>query len=204
MLCLGVPFALLVTVGIRRWTARAALYLATLCVLGLVWHFCQQPWWESADDLREVRENVASGAGYEGTDEYTPVGVDASAIDKEARRVTVEGPARAAIHVLAWGAEEKSFTAEMSAPDRLALRLFNYPAWRVEVNGHVVQPGRRAGAGQMLVPVEAGMNRIEITFARTWDRKLGGWISLLALILMWFSTRYEVDLTWIPNRTIER
>jgi hypothetical protein len=184
LLCLGVPFTLLITVGIRRWTWRAAVYLATLCVLAFVWHYCQQPWWESFDDLREVQDNVATGAGYEGTDEYTPVGVDPSLIDKDARRVTVDGPAHAAIRVSQWDAERKTFTAEMSAPDHLALRLFNYPAWRVEVNGQEVQPGKRAGAGQMLVPVGAGTNRVQITFIRTWDRRVGGWISLLAIILI--------------------
>jgi hypothetical protein len=35
----------------------------------------------------------------------------------------------------------------------------------------------------MLVPVEAGKNRVQITFIRTWDRTLGVWISVLALLL---------------------
>ena len=51
--------------------------------------------------LREMQDNMESGAGYEGTDEYTPMGADPAAIDKTARDVTVEGPARAAIHVAA-------------------------------------------------------------------------------------------------------
>ncbi len=95
----------------------------------------------------------------------------------------VDGPAHAAIHVSQWTPEFKLFTAEMSAPDNLALRLFNYPAWRVNVNGRQVQPGAREGTGQMLVPVEAGANQVQITFVRTWDRTAGGWISLLALVL---------------------
>ena len=71
------------------------------------------------------------------------------------------------------------FTAEMSGPDQLALRLLRYPAWKVEVNGHVVETAAREGTGQMLVPVEAGMNRVQITFIRTWDRTAGGWIALV-------------------------
>jgi hypothetical protein len=31
---------------------------------------------------------------------------------------------------------------------------------------------------------------VQITFARTWDRSVGGWISLLALILMLASLRF--------------
>jgi hypothetical protein len=144
-----------------------------------------------------MQDNMESGAGYEGTDEYTPVGADPSAIDKDARNVTIEGPARGAIHVLRWDAESKLFTAELSAPDQLALRLFPYPAWRVEVNGHVVQTGEREGSGQMLVPVGAGANRVQIRFTRTWDRTAGGWISTITglCILGWslFSRRREVE-----------
>jgi hypothetical protein len=200
LLCLGVPFTLLITLGVRRWATRVAVYLATLCVLAFVWQHFQPPWWDSAADLREMQDNMATGTGYEGTDEYTPAGVDPSSIDKDARRVTVEGPAHAAIRVSQWNVEQKLFTAEMSAADNLVLRLFDYPAWQVEVNGRRVPVGTREGSGQMLVPVKAGMNRVQIVFVRTWDRRLGGWISLLTLLLMIAATRYEVELTWISNR----
>jgi hypothetical protein len=149
--------------------------------------------------MREMQDYMATGKGYEGTDEYTPVGADASSVDQAARRVTVDGPAHAAIKVSEWGAEHKLFTAEMSAPDDLVLHLFNYPAWRVEVNGRIVQAGTRERTGQMLVPVEAGANRVQISFARTWDRTLGGWISMIALILLIVFTRYEIELGWIPK-----
>jgi hypothetical protein len=183
LLCLGIPFTLLIVLGVRRWAMRVAIYLAMLCVLGLVWQRIQPPWWDNAADLREMQNNMANGVGYEGTDEYTPVGADASSVDKTARRVTVEGPAHAAIRVSGWAAERKLFTAEMSAPDNLSLHLFNYPAWQVEVNGRVVEAGTREGTGQMLVPVAAGENRVQITFVRTWDRNVGGWISILAVFL---------------------
>jgi hypothetical protein len=185
LLCLGIPFALLTALGVRRWTARVALYLASLCLLGSVWHHFQAPWWNTAADLREIQDNVASEAGYEGTDEYTPAGADPASVDKDkgAPRVTVDGPAHAAIQVSLWDAEHKLFTANMSAPDNLALHLFNYPAWRVEVNGHPVQAGMREGTGEMLVPVAEGDNRVQITFTRTWDRTAGAWTTGLALLL---------------------
>jgi len=200
MLCLGIPFTLLTVLGVRRWAVRLAIYLATLCVLAFVWQHFQPPWWDNATELRQMRDNVATGMGYEGSDEYTPVDADPSSVDKNARRVTVDGPAHAAIRVTDWTAEQKLFTAEMSAPDNLVLHLFAYPAWRVEVNGQLVQPKTREGTGQMLVPVEAGANRVQISFVRTWDRSLGVWISLLALILIFVSTQYEVALPWIPSR----
>jgi hypothetical protein len=112
------------------------------------------------------------------------VGAFPREIDKAARRVTVEGPAHAAIRVIEWEAERKEVNAEMSAADNLVLRLFNYPAWRVEVNGREVQATTQEDTGEILVPVEAGANRVQIVFARTWDRKAGGWISLGALVFV--------------------
>ena len=188
-LCLGVPFTLFTVLGIKKWPARAALYLAMLCVVAFAWHHFQPPWWDTRADLREIRDNMATGTGYEGTDEYTPAGADPSAVKKDARRVTVEGPARATIRVSDWRAERKQFTAEMSAADRLTLHLFNYPAWRVEVNGRIVQAGTREGTGEMLIPVEAGTNRVQIIFVRTWDRTVGAWISMVAIVFVLVSLR---------------
>jgi hypothetical protein len=107
----------------------------------------------------------------------------------------VDGPAHAAIRVSQWKPELKVFTAEMSAPDNLRLRLFNYPAWHVEVNGRQVEAGTREGTGQMLVPVDAGANRVQITFIRTWDRTTGAWISLLTLVLVLVLLRKPLSLS---------
>ena len=183
LLCMGVPFTFFVVMGVRRWTARAAIYLAMLCVISFGWRYFQAPWWDNAADLREMQDNMATGVGYEGTDEYTPAGADPSAVDKDAQRATVDGTAQAAIRIPEWNAEHKVILAQMSAPDNLALKLFNYPAWHVEVNGRQVHPGARESTGQMLVPVEAGANLVQINFIRTWDRTLGGWISVLAVFL---------------------
>jgi hypothetical protein len=187
LLCLSMIFCLLVTIGLRRWWWRAAVLLVAILVVVAAGHRFQTPWWDSADDLREMQDNMEAGTGYEGVEEYTPLGAEVEALDKNARNVTVEGTARAAIHVQRWDAESRMFTAEMSAADWLTLRLFRYPAWRVEVNGRVVETAARAETGQMLVPVTAGMNQVEISLARTWDRAVGGWISLLTamLVMIW-------------------
>jgi hypothetical protein len=182
LLCLSMIFTLFVTAGLQRWSMRLAVCLLSLVVIVMGWHRVQPPWWDTSADLREMQDNMYTGEGYEGTDEYTPLGADPSAIDKEARKVTVDGPARADIHVQRWDAEIKTFTAQLSAPDQLALRLFSYPAWMVQVNGREVETTSRTTTGQMLVPVGAGMNRVEIRFTRTWDRTLGGWISLVTLL----------------------
>ena len=195
LLCLSMILAIILPIGLRRWWLRGAACLLSLAVVVGAWSKIQAPWWDNAADLREMQDNMTDHIGYEGTDEYTPLGAEPSAINKDARNVTVDGPARAAIRVQQWNAESKDFTAEMSASDQLALRLFPYPAWKTEVNGHVVQTGVRAGTGQMLVPVEAGMNRVQITFIRTWDRRAGGWISVITVLgLIGWITRRRMHL----------
>ena len=190
LLCLSMIFSALIVVGVRRWWLRAAICCACLLVIATAWRRIQPPWWDNVDDLREMQDNMTDGPGYEGVDEYTPVGCDPSAIDKDAWRVRVDGSAHAAVRVLQWRAESRTLVAEMSAPDRLALKLFAYPAWRVEVNGQQVVTTRRETTGQVLIPVQAGVNRVQITFIRTWDRTLGGWVSVAALgLLAWLRWR---------------
>jgi len=196
LLCLSMIFTVFVTTGFRKWWMRAVVCLLCLTIIVIGWNRIQAPWWDTPADLREMVDNMYIGAGYEGTDEYTPAGADPSAIDKDARKVTVDGPARADIHVLRWDAEAKTFTVQMSAADQLALRLFSYPAWRTEVNGREVQTSSRTSTGQMLVPVPAGMNRVEIRFVRSWDRTLGDWISFVTVlgILGWIFFRKRIAI----------
>lgn len=184
LLCLSMMFSIFVTLGVRRWWMRGAVCVVAVLVIATSWYRIQAPWWDNAGDLREMQDNMLTGVGYEGTDEYTPVGADPSATDKDARKVTIAGPARGAIHVLQWNAEFKSFTADVSAPDQLALRLFPYPAWRVEVNGRLVETTARESTGQMLVPVETGMNRVQMRFVQTWDRTVGGGISFVTVFAL--------------------
>ena len=198
LLCLSMTFALAVTIGLRQWWARAVACVAVVLVLVAGWIHVQTPWWDQVDDLREIQDNMATGTGYEGVDEYTPIAANHRVIDKDARRVTVEGPAKATIHLLLWNAEAKIFTAELSAPANVAVRLFNYPAWQVEDNGQVVRAAAQEISGQMLIPLVAGSNRVQITFIRTWDRRVGGWISvvaLLGLVLWMFFARIKPEAT---------
>ena len=68
-----------------------------------------------------------------------------------------------------------------SEPSHLVLKLFHYPAWKVDVNGKPVVPRTVPKTGQMLIAVPKGESRVEISFTRTWDRTLGIAISLLAV-----------------------
>ena len=181
LLCLNVPFALFVTTASRRWMVRVLICVGMFAVLMFVWHRTQAPWWETAGDFAGMLRQQRSGAGYEGTDEYVPVSGDPYEITHDAARVFLDDgvvPAEIRrIQVTQWSAESKIFTAQVDHPGQLVLRLFNYPAWCVQVNGQVVPTSTRDVTGQMEIPVQAGENRVQVSFARTSDRTLGGIIS---------------------------
>ncbi len=187
LLCLNVAFALLLTIASRSWRLRALACVIMLAVLVWVWHRVQPPWWDNAADVAEMQDNLQSGSGYEGTDEYVPTGDDAYEINKEAHEVTFEGEGNSRIQITRWAPESRAFTARVSHPGKLVLKLFNYPAWRVEVNGRPVTTGTVEVTGQMTIPVEAAENHVRIDFARTPDRTIGGFISFAAgmLLLGW-------------------
>ena len=159
---------------------------ALLAVLAFGWHRVQPPWWEKAADIGEMLGNQQNGAGYEGTDEYVPIGADPYELKRDAPRVALDQMANQVpqIRIQEWNAESKLFTAEVSDPGQLVLRLLNYPAWRVEVNGMVVGTATREVTGQMLIPVQAGENRVRIKFTRTRDRTVGGVISFVTVLFL--------------------
>lgn len=192
LLCLSMVFTLLTVAGLKRWWMRGMVCAFSVLLIVIVWHRVQEPWWDTAADLREMQDNMDTGVGYEGTDEYTPLHADPGSIDKEARKVTIQGAAHAEIRVQHWDANTKEFTVQSSAADQALLRLFSYPAWKAQVNARDVVTSTRPKTGQMLMPVSAGPNRIDLHFIRTWDRTLGAWISALTLIAIgawWFGAR---------------
>ena len=184
LLCLNVVFAFLVTVAFRRWWTRLLVCIVLLAVMAFVWDRVQPPWWDTAADINEMLDNQQEGSGYEGVDEYVPADADASEIKQDAPLVTADGNPRAQIKVQHWDPELKVFTADLRKPGKLVLRLFNYPAWMVAVNGRVSSTETQENTGQMIIPVDAGENRVEIRFVRTWDRTLGGIISGATLLLI--------------------
>jgi 6-pyruvoyl-tetrahydropterin synthase related domain len=184
LLCLNVGFALLVTMATPRWLVRPLACLIMLAVLGFVWHRVQPPWWDDAGDVAEMLDNQQNGTGYEGIDEYVPKPADVYEIKHDARRVTFEGEGSARIRITQWGPESKTFSANLSRPGDLVLKLFNYPAWKVAVNHRPVTTGTHEITGEMVIRADAGENQVQITFARTCDREIGGIISLTTAILL--------------------
>ena len=204
LLCLNAPLALLLAIAttqarlrsaFKSWPARGlvcSILLATLLVAG---HRLQPPWWDQAADIREMRDAISDGTGYEGTDEYVPAGADPYELNKDLPRVSDAGGAPVRVQLLAWTAIEKRFVARADSPKKLTLRLFNYPAWRVTVNGTPTPTETSEVTGLMIIPIKAGEDDVRICFARTPDRLFGGALSLLSvvvLVTLWIRTVSQV------------
>jgi 6-pyruvoyl-tetrahydropterin synthase related domain len=186
-------------VGERRkgWVWVAVVLLMTV---PLGWFLVKNTWWDS-DEMATMRDAVTSGTGFDGTDEYDPLGDDHLDLPSDAPLTKVLGAEhsddsaaqQARVQVAKWTTEKKQIRVESAEPVRTALRLLNYPAWRVEVNGKVTHPERADDINQMIIPVPAGSSQIDVRFTRTADRKIGNAISLLSafltMVLFWIGRR---------------
>jgi hypothetical protein len=184
LLCLNVAFALFVTMGFRRWLTRILICAALLSLVVIVWHRVQPPWWDTAADIQEMHDFIEDGDGYEGTDEYVPADVDPYELKKDAPQIATVSGNPAIVHIERWSGQNKLFSAKVLRPEKLRLRLLNYPAWSVEVNGHEITAGTEPVTGEILIPVDPGSNRVRVTFVQTQDRLLGNVVSAATLLLV--------------------
>jgi hypothetical protein len=189
MAILAVPYAYFLAAAMARrrrgWVWGAAVIIV---VAGTATFLMQKAWWDS-EDIPVLREAIANDRGFEGTDEYDPLGDDHTNLPEKAPRVqilpTVDagGSApKAEVRIERWTAEERVLRVASHQPLRVGLRLLNYPAWRVEVNGKAVTPQRAETNGQMILWLSPGTQRITARLVRTPDRKLGMAVSLTALL----------------------
>jgi hypothetical protein len=155
--------------------------------VAIAWHRVQPPWWDTAADIQEMHDFIEDGDGYEGTDEYVPAGVDPYELKKGAPKIATVSGDPAVIHIDSWGAQSKVFSAEVARPEKLRLRLLNYPAWSVEVNGREIPAGTQPVTGEILIPVNTGSNRVRVMFVQTEDRLIGDLVSAgtLLLVIAW-------------------
>jgi hypothetical protein len=173
--------------GKRRGWAWFVLILLLSVPLA---HFLGNNTWWDRDGIATFQAAITNEKGFEGTDEYDPLGDDHTNLPPKAPPAKVlpadPGPTRvpgAHVHIEKWTTEEKILRVASPAPARLALRLLNYPAWRVEVNGARIVPDRGDNYNQMVIPISAGSSTIHVRFVRTPDRTLGILISVLSVVL---------------------
>lgn len=194
LLCLNAALAMLLAMATKRWTTRALATAVLLAATLLAAHRIQPPWWDTADDIQEMSDAMSDGPGYEGANEYVPAGADPYELNKDLPLVSDDSGKPVPTEMLEWGLREKHFVVRSNREgmELLTLRLFNYPAWEVTVNGAPVKTDTTDVTGQMRIPVAASRNDIRIRFGRTPDRTIGGIVSLLSFSLLlaaWIKTR---------------
>lgn len=219
---LGLAFAFFVALLIANLpgpAASRALAIIVFAAIGAAGAFMVRdaPW--DSSDLPNIAHQLQSGRGYEGTDEYAPVGCDRyqfpgnpddserpedvspnpapriAKLDPESGDIVPAAGVR--LHTQLWTSERREFTAESTEAVTLAVRLVNYPAWTVQVNGHDARFDSREDTQQILVPLPAGDNRVDLHFRRTPDRALGSAISALSAAALF-------ALAWVSRRRKNR
>jgi uncharacterized membrane protein len=201
LLCLNAPLAVLLAAAtdrsrlrstVKSWAVRAIMYALLLTVLFVAGQRIQPPWWDLSGDIQEMADAISDGTGYEGTDEYVPADADPYEINKALPQVSDENGSPIDVRKMEWGATEKHFDLRADLAENLTLRLFNYPAWKVTVNGKPTQTMTSEVTGLMIVPVKAGENEIRVSFTRSPDRLKGEIISVVSLgvfAAIWIKTR---------------
>jgi len=171
------------------------LLVAVLGIVASGRYLVKHTWWDT-EDMPTLQAAFEDGSGFEGTDEYDPTGDDHTDLPQKAPRASfldnareIAAPARQSIFIDHWTAEHRSLRVTTPTGGQVAVRLLDYPAWHVGVNGHQVAPRHAEGTQQMVIPVASGKSKIEIQFERTLDRTIGGWISVMSAlgsIGVWF------------------
>lgn len=191
MAILAIPYAYFLCAAMARGRLRWIwVSLVILVTGGTATFLAQKAWWDS-EDIPVLREAIANDQGFEGTDEYDPLGDDHTNLPDKALRAQIlpaedsAGSAPGAeIRIERWTAEERILRVASGESSKVALRLLNYPAWKIEVNGKAVTPQRAESSGQIIVPLAPGTARITAHLVRTPDRKLGTGISVFAVLTL--------------------
>jgi len=200
-LCVATAFlvAAVISQTRRKWVpvAIAAVAVAAIGVEGL-----HTVTWDHAHYLEGLVADARAQTGYpiRFGDWSNPLGSQREKLDKTAPLVaTADSTQNAQIQIEQWHGERKVFSVESAQSVLLKLRLLSYPAWQARLNGNSIAIQTDPELGQMLVPVPAGSSRVEIRFARTWDRTLGNIISLLTIVtciplMLWLRSRERVHV----------
>ncbi len=190
MLILGVAYAFFAVAAVGSFRGKAWVYGFALLVLVATANYALQPKCEPEDTPFMISEVYQTGFGYAGNDEYVPPGADNDEIKPDFPEFVIHGAHRdditsgARVSHLQWGTYRKQLTVDSPEPVELVLRLMNYPAWQVRVNGRRVLPQSDDPTGRMVIEVPAGHSVVDVRFVRTGDRWLGDGITVVSLLFV--------------------
>ena len=208
---MGVFFASAVWMSRPRWRIAVLAVCSAVFLTGVgaaAFSFFQGC--DEEDAVAGMLSVYHAGTGFEGTDEYAPVGADNSLVAMGLPVACLSPSATTALGQnaegagLQWSQNQGSCSQTFSAAQNpgkaaaehlrvdanadedgfLILRQRSYPAWRIEVNGRLAQDLPNRADGLIAVPVTQGRNEITVDWMTTSDAWLGRWISLLALALV--------------------
>ena len=204
MLVLALAAALLIGLSLKtEATTRRAISVRALVLLVFAAGMTVLTsffFWQPCDDEDNVQAQIATfhTTGFEGTDEYTPQGADNGDIPSglppilvlssaQAELPTPDNPVQppqpvpASIMIDRWSPEFHSAIVNPSRPAFALLRLMDYPAWRIVVNGIVLRNPPYRTDGLLAIPLDPGPNRIVVRWHTTPDQWAGDALSLAAL-----------------------
>ena len=199
LLVTGIAYAVFVVVAMPAFASKASLYLPlfvgliVLCNLKL-----QPPKCDPADTPFMISNIFHAGYGYMGTDEYVPADGDNYEIKPDFPEYRLRGenggmaPNGARVTTLKMSTYRKEMTVESPQAVEVVLRLMNYPAWQVEVNGSRVVAESDDPTGRMVIALPAGRSEVDVRFVRTPDRWAGNALSTAAFIFLlqfWYGER---------------
>ncbi len=179
------------------WLSLGSLLIAMAMGWPVVHQFRQE-----CDDEDTVSARLGvfeSKAGTDATDEYTTGEADNDALlhadppfwlAKDADAQPVQGAA---------GPIPMHFGVDADDAEILVLKLREYPAWVVRVNGVETEDRVERADGLIAFPVTAGHSQIDVAYRMTRDRELGDGLSIVALCGMgglmgvgWFRGRSRI------------
>jgi hypothetical protein len=209
LMALSVVGCVLASMAIRwgstRWRAVVAgVLIGAMAIGGGVLFF--QPC-DEEDAVAPQLTAFALGSGVEGTDEYTPVGVDNAAVQQHLPLVRVlhaaqddtadstpgdnpewrpgdPGSIQAKVDARHPNGEHWLVSAVTNEAGYAVLRLMDYPSWRVTVDGQPVTHRPKREDGLMAVPLAAGSHEIAVQWRATGDVVVGRAISAIAVLAL--------------------
>ncbi|HKD83380.1 MAG TPA: hypothetical protein VKB58_01440 [Terriglobales bacterium] len=198
LLVTGLAYAVFVVVAMPAFASKASLYLPLFVGLIVLCNLKLQPQCGPDGTPFMISKVFYTGYGYMGMDEYVPATGDNYEIKPDFPEYRVRGENGGAApngaHVTTWKTStyHKQLTVESPQAAEVVLRLMNYPAWQVEVNGLRVTAEPDHPTGRMVIALPAGRSEVDVRFVRTPDRWVGNALSTLAFIFLlqfWYGER---------------
>jgi len=177
----------------RAWIVCIVILAA---IAGTATLIVRDTWWDS-EDVPFLQAGIAADHGFDGTDEYTPLGCDRYSLAQTAPRVslldqdaTAQTGEASRVRIQRWSAGHRVVNVDAQRPMLLSLRVVNYPAWQLHMDGLPAAAKSAPTTGEIRAPLAIGAHQLDLRFGRTADRTAGGIISssvglLLAAWAVW-------------------